>query len=138
MRRLATIGAAVGLAVFMAFMSSAPANAAGKWSTAGVEGVKAWGTYYTSSYKGKKTKVVDARIKDNRRDGRRAAILIKWTKSGYEPDYQWMWSKGGYGSTARGAAQSYNTSHLRIKECVGNVKGGRFKPAKCGKYRVFY
>lgn len=138
MRRMATVGLAVGLAVLTFFAGSSAAQAATGFQTHGLTGVDAHGKHYRSTYKGKKTEVVNAYIKDTRKDGYTAAIRVAFTDHRYQNDYWYMWNSHGAGTTAHGSIQSYNLDHLYIKECLGHVKSGHFHASKCGKYRKYY
>lgn len=138
MRRIATVGLAIGLAVLTFFAGSSAAQAATGFKTHGLTGVSAHGNYHKGKYHGKKTKVVEAYIKDTKKDGKSAAIRVKFTDHRYKADYWYMWNSHGKGTTARGAIQSYNLDHLYIKECLGHAKKGHFHPTKCGKYRKYY
>ena len=138
MRRIATVGLALGLAVFTLFMGTSAANAATGFQTHGLTGVDAYGKHYRSTYNGKKTEVVDAYIKDTRKDGYTAGIKIAFTDHRYQNDYWYLWNSHGAGTTAHGAVQSYNLDHLYIKECLGHVSSGHFHASKCGSYRKYY
>lgn len=138
MRRIAAVGLALGVSVLTLFVGSSAADAATGFTTHGLAGVSASGKHYRSTYKGKKTEVVDAHIKDTRKDGYSAAIKVKFTDHRYQNDYWYMWNSHGAGTTAQGAVQSYNLDHLYIKECIGHVKSGHFHVHKCGSYRKYY
>ncbi|RJL23238.1 hypothetical protein [Bailinhaonella thermotolerans] len=122
-RRLAAAGV-VSLALPLAILAAAPANAASNWSSDGKAGAQAWGTV---SYKGGRI-YIKGTLKDVKADKHSARLRIRFQDSPGIPRYEQV-SVGGYGKS-RSFAYNSGKDYVAVQECVYNGWG-----ETCGRWK---
>lgn len=101
----------------------------------------AYGYYWWGSYKGKRTRVVDARVRDNKRGLYSCMQVVFWPGKGQNSrlrDGRVIYNTHGKGTTARLVIQSYLKGKMYMRECEGYTSKGGFVVSHGGKWRIFY
>ena len=139
MRRIAAVAAMTGALALGVTAVATPAEAVTKHyyttSKSGLHDTGGTGYYYMSKYKGKKIRVLYAKITDYHKGDKRLACLEVDFTSGSKDDAHVLWVPHD-GKTATGKISSYNTGKIYIRECKGyKPKGKAFHITKHGTWR---
>ncbi|WP_433332682.1 hypothetical protein [Spirillospora sp. CA-294931] len=105
----------------------------------GLAATTGYGSYYWGRYGKYRTRVVNAKIRDNKR-GKYSCIRIAfYSRKGQNLGREdiFVYNRSGKGTTATKAVQSYRLGYIAMRECEGYVKGRRFIETAKGGWRWY-
>ncbi|MEV5572682.1 hypothetical protein AB0L06_21765 [Spirillospora sp. NPDC052269] len=108
----------------------------------GLAATTAYGYYWFSSYNHKPIRVLDGRVRDNKRGLYSCMQVVFWPGKYQNPrlahQSYFIYNTHGKGTTARLTISSYLTGKMYMRECEGYPVKGGFHVSHGGKWRIFY